>query len=45
LDGYSASEITDIVKEACMIPIREISRNSLEIIDAGKIRAVKYSDF
>lgn len=28
-----------------MMPIREISRNKIETVDVGKIRAVKYSDF
>jgi spastin len=45
LDGYTASEITDIVKEACMVPLREISRSSLETVEVNKIRTVKYSDF
>lgn len=45
LDGYSASQITDIVKQASMMPIRQISRNSIETVDKNKIRPVQYSDF
>lgn len=30
LDGYSISEITDIVKEASMLPIREIQKDAME---------------
>lgn len=30
LDGYSISEIQDIVKEACMFPIREIQKDVME---------------
>lgn len=28
-----------------MMPIREISRKTIETVDAGKIRAVKFGDF
>ncbi len=28
-----------------MMPIREISKNSIETVDISKIRAVKYDDF
>ena len=45
LDGYSMSEITDIVKEACMLPIREIEKEAMEEVTKSKIRNVQYVDF
>ena len=45
MEGYSASEITDIIKEASMLPIRELSRKMIETVEKKNIRAVRYEDF
>lgn len=45
LEGYSASEIKDIIKEVCMVPLRELDRRTFEEIDKRKIRNVCVKDF
>lgn len=45
LEGYSASEITDIIKEASMLPLRDIKKSMMESVSKSKIRPVKYDDF
>jgi SpoVK/Ycf46/Vps4 family AAA+-type ATPase len=44
LDGYSASDVTAIVKDAALGPIRELGHDVLST-DARNIRPVKLSDF
>lgn len=45
LDGYSASEIRDIIKQASMLPLRELGREVIESINKSKIRKVIFHDF
>ena len=45
LEGYSNSEIRDIVKEACMEPIRELNKKVIETVTKSSLRKVELRDF
>lgn len=42
-EGYSASDLTALCKEAAMVPLRELG-SSIQSVSAGKIRAVSFND-
>lgn len=43
-EGYSASDLTALCKEAAMVPLRELG-TSVQSVSAKKIRAVSFKDF
>ena len=45
LEGYANSEIRDIVKEACMEPIRELNKKVIETVTKSSLRKVEVRDF
>ena len=45
LEGYSNSEIRDIVKEACMEPIRELNKKVIETVRKSSLRKVELRNF
>ena len=44
-DGYSASDLTALAKEAAMAPLRELSDAALQQVRAEELRAVRLTDF
>lgn len=44
-DGYGASDLVALCKEAAMAPIRELSPQALAHIDADRIRLIGMADF
>jgi spastin len=44
-DGYSASDLTALVKEAAMAPLRELSSSVLVRVRPEEVRALRLADF
>ena len=44
-EGYSASDLNNLAKEAALCPLRELSPEELQIIPVDKVRKIKFVDF
>ena len=44
-DGYSGSDLTSLVKDASLGPIREQSLEQLKVLTASRIRPINFDDF
>ncbi|XP_035694453.1 spastin-like [Branchiostoma floridae] len=44
-DGYSASDLTNLAKDAALGPIRELEPTQVKSLPASQIREIRYSDF
>lgn len=44
-DGYSASDLTNLTKDAALGPVREYDIDQLKNLDQRKLRKIKFQDF
>ena len=44
-EGYSASDLTNLTKDAALGPVREYDMNQLVNLDQRKLRKIKFQDF
>lgn len=44
-DGYSASDLTALAKDAALGPIRELQPEQVKLMDPGAVRSITLNDF